>query len=121
MWNLEDLEPQERRELEDEFRSAANLKAVQAEIAQRRAANLHQAMKPRSLSFGHQVAAVDPLFFHFWRSQGRSFGDKDWLKWILNRHESLRVTSGPSKIYSAWTPGTEHSRFHRRYAEAAAA
>lgn len=122
MWNLEDLDPKTRVELEEEFRNAANMKAVQAELKQREQARINQAMKPRSLSFGHQVAAVNPLFFHFFKNtQGRSFMDQDWLKWILRKHESLRVESGPSKIYSAWTPGVEHSRFHRRYSEPAAA
>lgn len=120
MWDLTTLEPSMRVALEEEFREGANMKAAQAEIAQRRSAAITQAARPRSLSFGHQIASVNPVFYHHFKRQGRSWMDRDWVKWILGKHESLRVESGPRKIYSAWSPAAENARFHRRYAVATA-
>lgn len=120
MWNLDDLEPQMRTELEQEFREAACMQAVKSELRQLQVAKLYHATKPRSIKdLGPQIAVLDPTFYHYFTGiEGRSFLDKDWVKWILNRHDCLKVNSGGTKIMSGWTRATEGASFHKSYATA---
>jgi len=118
MWNFDNLDPEMRKQLYEEFKTGACEAAVRAQITQNAAAKFFHDTRPGAVEgLGHQIAAVDLTFFHYFKKvKMRSFADNDWVKWILNRYDEFKVVSKGTKIMSGWTRAVESAKFHKSYA-----